>query len=300
LCQDLCDDGDPCTVDDCLPDTGDCFFERVSGCGDQCRDDNDCEDNSDCTLNTCETGICRIAAVPGCCRNNEECRDGNPCTTAFCERDSGTCIIEEADCDDDNPCTVDYCTPEYGGNCEHVPDPANPECQCIPEVLWARNFVEGEAPDINIDGSGFGVRWLVDDVRAFSPGRSLRYGDDNGEDYSTGFRTFGRATGPEFDVPAAAAAVRLDFIVYLDIDADPDADSFRARVLFGNQNEIAWDRVSVGPEVFERWYPVSVELPQDVIGEQIQIRFVFDSLDGEGNAGQGVFVDDILVQTLCP
>jgi len=299
ICEALCDDGDVCTFDECRPDTGECFFERIPGCADQCRNDNDCEDTSDCTLNTCEGGICRISAIPNCCRNTEDCRDGNPCTSAFCQQQTGTCIIQEEDCDDNDPCTVDYCNPDDGGDCEHVPDPLNPECRCEPQILWSRRFVTGETPDINIDGSGFGVRWQVDGVRSFSPTQSLRYGDEQGEDYSTNFRTFGRATGPTLDVPSNASAVRLDFMVYMDIDEDPDKDSLRARVLYGNQNAIVWDRVSIGPESFGRWFPVSVELPDDVIGEQIQIRFVFDSLDGDGNNGQGVFVDDIIVQTIC-
>ncbi len=296
-CEQFCDDGDPCTQDQCFPDTGECFFIPLPGCFDECDSNDDCEDTSRCTRNTCVSGTCEVAAIPNCCNNNNDCRDGNPCTNAFCQDQSGTCIISFTDCDDGNPCTRDSCDANSGG-CISVPDPASPECRCEPQVLWERHFIGGETPDINIDGSGFGVRWQVDDVRSSSPSQSLRYGDDEGDDYDTNFRTFGRATGPTLDVPFNARRVTLEFNVYMDIDEDPSRDSLRARVLFGdNRNEIVWDRVWM-PRMND-WVPVQAELPSEVIGQEIQIRFVFDSLDGEGNDGQGVFIDDIVVRSVC-
>ena len=293
-----CDDNDPCTIDGCDA-SGRCSHETIPGCDPgTCMSDSDCADATECTNNFCIGGDCVTAAVPGCCRRTADCNDGSDCTEDFCLQQSGICVNAPRDCDDDNPCTIDRCDADLG--CVSVPDAQNPECRCEPDTLWKRSFIPGETPDIDTDGSGFGIRWRVDSLRSFSPSQSLRFGDDEGQDYANGFRTFGRATGPELEVPFNVAEVRLDFMVYMDIDADPQRDSLRARVLYRGQNDIVWDRVSVSPERFQQWIPVSVALPAEVIGETIEIRFVFDSLDGEGNLGLGVFVDDIAVYTTCP
>jgi len=293
-----CDDGDACTEDACLAD-GRCLHQPIPGCvPGGCTGDADCADATACTDNFCVNGQCVTAAVPGCCRRNADCNDGSVCTEDFCLQGSGICVNAPRSCDDEDPCTIDRCDPALG--CVSTPDTQSPECRCEPRTLWRRAFVQGETPDIDTDGSGFGIRWRVDGVRSFSPTQSLRFGDDQGEDYANGFRTYGRATGPELEVPTNVGQVRLDFMVYLDVDPDPERDSLRARVLFRGNNEIVWDRVQVAPERFRQWLPVSVALPDEIIGQTIEIRFVFDSLDGEGNLGQGVFVDDIAVYTTCP
>ncbi len=298
ICPGGCDDGDPCTADRCMPESGRCLHEPIAGCQTGCQTDLDCADESVCTENVCaDDGRCITTGIPGCCQSQRDCFDGNPCTTDFCAPGVGLCVNLAESCDDNNPCTIDTC--DANGGCVSTPDLNNPACQCVPQRLWVRSFVEGEAPDIEIDGSGFGVRWRVDGVRSLSPSQSLRYGDEEGEDYDTGFRTFGRATGPSIDVPRAAREARLDFQVWIDVEPDPDQDSFVARVLRGNQNIVVWDRTSVPPERYRTWVPVSVPLPPQVIGDDIRIRFVFDSLDDDDNDGQGVFVDDVVVYTTC-
>ncbi|MEC8024970.1 MAG: hypothetical protein VX223_13630 [Myxococcota bacterium] len=157
----VCDDGDPCTVNDaCTPDA--CVGEA-----------KDCEDGDLCTLDACSpvdgscvssvaTGICDDGNLcttgdrcteGGCLPTAEiSCDDGNGCTADICDPESGTCIFEilentpctdgdlctvgdlciqgtctpgvPAICDDENPCTTDTCNP-IGGQCTSTPNSAS-------------------------------------------------------------------------------------------------------------------------------------------------------------------------------
>ena len=288
-----CNDNDPCTNDACTNNR--CVFtpNNAPGCNSGCTSDAQCEDGALCTANQCVAGQCRTLAILGCCQTAGDCNDNNACTNDFCFQGAGICFNNPRTCNDNNACTLDRCDAAQG--CVFEPDPA---CVCQDEVLWSRAFIQGETPDVEIDGSGAGIQWRVDSVLAMSPTQALRYGKADGSDYDNGQRTFGRATGPSVDVSAAAGEVRLDFMVYVDIDRTPD--SFRARVLWGNQNVIVWDHVELDTDLYGQWVPVSVTLPAAVIGQEIQVRFVFDSVDGTGNAGQGVAVDDIVLYSTCP
>ncbi|MFO0747926.1 MAG: hypothetical protein U1F43_20035 [Myxococcota bacterium] len=293
-----CDDGDACTIDSCNGG-GNCVHQRDPAC---CKQDNDCHDGNACTANSCDNGKCVFTPLPlpGCdvpCNGAAECDDNQPCTSDSCE--NGQCVFAPLDCDDGDVCTFDFCDPQIGA-CQHLP---GPDCACTAGDLWARDFVPGETADLSIDGNSFQVGWRVDGLRAFSPDQSLRYGDANGTGYAGTFggRNFGRATGPSIAIPSTATKVILSFATFVDIDDDnADNDLFRARaVIAGGDNLQVWDRSEIGGTTNGVWVPVSIELPAAVIGQTIQIRWTFDSVNGDNNAGQGVFVDDIRLTVQC-
>ncbi|HWL92217.1 MAG TPA: hypothetical protein VNT79_01670 [Phycisphaerae bacterium] len=71
-CVPPCDDGDPCTDDECVD--GECIFAPI-----------DCSDSDPCTTDEhCEDGECVSERL--------DCDDGNPCTVDFCE--GAGCINE--------------------------------------------------------------------------------------------------------------------------------------------------------------------------------------------------------------
>lgn len=131
----LCDDGDLCTSDNCLPD-GSCSYEPVncddvnpcthdtcypaSGCeydttinnGVACNDGNDCTESD-----SCNGGECSGAPIPDCCVLNSDCDDSNSCTIDTCINNS--CLNDQVVCDDGDDCTDDYCDPTLpeGSNC---------------------------------------------------------------------------------------------------------------------------------------------------------------------------------------
>ncbi len=148
----FCDDGDPCTINDCAPATGCkparplCGATEVCSqgtCFPKCRNTLDCDSGNACRDGACQDG----------CFDDSECKDGDPCTTDSCNSssdcenelidcpgaqeicvrgrcvkaclDSDTCDPGQScssdsgcfsDCDDDTPCSGDDETCE-GGVC---------------------------------------------------------------------------------------------------------------------------------------------------------------------------------------
>ncbi|MCO4763566.1 MAG: hypothetical protein KC502_18795, partial [Myxococcales bacterium] len=133
-----CDDGNPCTTDDCA--SGSCAYKAKDGgscsdglactTGDICSGGSCsgkavlCDDKNACTIgDKCTEGKGGLAAcVPGVAK---PCNDGNPCTADSCDKVSGGCKFapikgclvgckSDADCNDNNTCTQDLCDKTTG------------------------------------------------------------------------------------------------------------------------------------------------------------------------------------------
>lgn len=122
-----CDDGDQCTQDSCVPETG-CnhlpLSEVACDDGDQCTFGDmcqqgkcegtalQCDDGNPCTDNQCDPLV-------GCVypANNEPCSDADPCTQGDLCVDNQCVPGAWLDCADTNPCTTDSCNPD--GGCLH-------------------------------------------------------------------------------------------------------------------------------------------------------------------------------------
>ncbi len=133
-----CDDGNPCTLDDCDQASGQCKHIDLDGVtcddGDPCTQDDtcvagtcqatpvDCNDGDPCTTDSCDpqTGACLHEPIPGCsgCVANADCDDGDACTDDLC--DLGQCTHAAVDCDDGVSCTTDACDATAG--CTHTAD----------------------------------------------------------------------------------------------------------------------------------------------------------------------------------
>lgn len=105
-----CDDGNPCTIDECSQT---CFNFPV-----------DCNDDNACTNDVCDAGNCLHTpiicsdsslctsddcdAFTGCTFTPVVCDDGNLCTSDNCESATG-CVYAAILCDDNSLCTTDDC-----------------------------------------------------------------------------------------------------------------------------------------------------------------------------------------------
>ncbi|NUN12191.1 MAG: hypothetical protein HUU55_00990 [Myxococcales bacterium] len=96
-----CQDGDPCTLGDCVSGSGCAYFI------------DDCDDADECTEEFCNLGV-------GCAYVDTDCSDGDFCTTDLCQPDDG-CYHVGTNCDDNNPCTLDSCDAAVG--CIHIQVP---------------------------------------------------------------------------------------------------------------------------------------------------------------------------------
>lgn len=62
----LCDDGNPCTTDECGEQDHRCSFKPIIGCQ-SCQSDEDCEDEDPCSTDRCDLGkVCSHAPVESC------------------------------------------------------------------------------------------------------------------------------------------------------------------------------------------------------------------------------------------
>jgi slime mold repeat-containing protein len=152
-----CSDGNPCTTDSCVPDSGVCLSTNAPGpcddgdvctVGDACTNGGcvgmavACDDDNLCTMDSCDrrsgciytdissecndTSVCTddsCSPILGCVYSNRslECDDGNFCTADVCDAAMG-CVYTTpvSQCDDGVACTRDTCHVATG--CVHTPD----------------------------------------------------------------------------------------------------------------------------------------------------------------------------------
>ena len=155
VCEDPCDDGNPCTDGECTP--GGCLFTNNTAV---------CDDGEPCTGgDVCGGGIC--AGVKTCdCKEDVECEylnDGNPCTGTYeCKADD-TCSIDESSvvsCEETGfePCQVNACDPE-SGECGLVVAEDGLECDDVIECTDGDFCVEGACTGIG----AITCEWQCDD-----------------------------------------------------------------------------------------------------------------------------------------
>ncbi|MBL6975478.1 MAG: hypothetical protein ISR64_07095 [Deltaproteobacteria bacterium] len=167
LTPDKCDDGNPCTDDECNPD-GCKYTFNVAQCndGNPCTETDHCvggkcvgsgfkvcDDDDACTKDACEPGVgCVFVAV--------KCGDGNPCTLDECDSALG-CVhkIASGSCDDGDLCTFqDHCT---GGQCAGVPKDCDDGDPCTTDLCEKGVGCLNEPVDYC--GNPCGTGWDCDD-----------------------------------------------------------------------------------------------------------------------------------------
>lgn len=132
----LCDDGLPCTVDSCDPNSG-CIhsFQASAPCsdgnactsGDNCASGScggtavKCDDQSPCTKDSCNSmSGCVHTAVAGPCDDGDSCTSGDACKAGVCANTGAVA------CNDGLACTKDSCDSKLG--CVAVPLPEGATC----------------------------------------------------------------------------------------------------------------------------------------------------------------------------
>lgn len=97
----MCDDGNACTIDACVPSSNECGFVP---------NDALCNDGDPCTIDRCGVEACEVTPFVGPCDDGSACTEGDECT-----EDAGECVGTIVTCvDDGNPCTAEACDPEVG------------------------------------------------------------------------------------------------------------------------------------------------------------------------------------------
>ncbi len=276
-----CDDGDPCTADACSPE----------GCvtGDLCGPE-------DPVLEPCAGPD----APADCCTSDADCEDGDPATVDTCE--GATCVVtlnpdaclSDADCDDGEACTTDTCN---AGLCEHE-GASSGEC-CVAGDQLIANFDTGKLQGIYVtDNLETGVFWTPDKTRATSGNYSLYMGDPVPQTYARGVRVKASATTPVLTLPKGGST-RLTFDLFKVTRQAKNYDVLQVFVLRDGALLPAWTSKSLTNGVTGDRFE-AIEVPLDAYaGQQIQLRFVFDSVDAATAPLEGTYVDGLQLGTVC-
>ena len=138
--------------------------------------------------------------------------------------------------------------------------------------------------------------WHVTSYRAGSPLYSLAYNQESTHDYDTGSRTYGGAkfmanlTGPNI------SSAELRFWHWYQIEYYPWGAYDRLTVELSTDGEATWqtlrqwDSRTPSPPT---WLFEAIPLPPSAIGNDISIRFYFDSGDSVANGYEGWYIDDM-------
>jgi cysteine-rich repeat protein len=270
-----CDDGnlDPC--DGC---SATCALEF--GCGDgsacgaeECDDANAevCDGCSpSCVLEVCGDGLL-------CPALGEECDDSN---VAACDGCSPVCTQEVCgnglldcgeQCDDGNPLSCDGCS----------------SCQ-VDELAHRDDFEAGPAGWV---ATGL---WNQDVYRSSSPTTAWYYGQTFLRNYQTVFpaTNAGTLTSPSIDL-ARLSGIELSFQYFLETESQPGVDLASVEVSrdgFTSDVTVLASQLPDQTSFAEQRYDLT---PFE--GDLIQLRFGFDTVDGEDNHFEGFYVDDAMI-----
>ncbi|MDP6943365.1 MAG: hypothetical protein QF464_04385 [Myxococcota bacterium] len=238
-------------------------------------------------------------AHEGCCTSDEECDDGNPATVNVCE--GAECVAginpdactADPDCDDGEPCTLDTCVDSL---CVHEGTFGTMCCTAGSQPLadFDNESLQGLFVTDNLET---GVFWRTDPTRTTSGDFALYCGEPIAQTYGIGERVKSSATTPVLELPAGGHT-RLVFDLFMLTRPSPNVDVFQVFVLRDGVLVPAWSsKVLTGGNTVG-FSNVEVDLAS-FAGQSIQLRFVFDSVDGHAPDAEGTYIDSMRLETTC-
>ena len=307
----FCSQGDSCTATgacapgpllQCLPSPEPCFEnlcdDASQGCAKKAKPFNaPCDDGKYCTTgeHCADGGLC-TGGTP------TKCATTKACTQGYCDEQTNQCLIVDqpnccainGDCNDGNPCTADTCS---ANKCLFS---AIPNC-CKP-VLWENHFDTNDLLEMTLVNStqspvqGWQLR--PQSPISQSPPGVLWYGDPatNNFDFGPNQASSGTATVPMLKIGNGSV---LKFNAYFDTEPGNTYDQFDVNLIDLTGQKITIYTKGISPvEPTQAWYVVSIPLDQ-FTGKSYQIQFLFNTIDGAVNNGQGVFIDDVVITQSC-
>ncbi len=226
--------------------------------------------------------------------------------------------VEDKDCEDGDPCTRDLCVNRgcvleptgMAGCCGGTAMSEDFDGAGVEETLEIEDLLE-EIP--NAGGMVWHVVALADPFsskpRSTSPPSALYFGDPEARcawdesricpTYNNDLHVAAQVTLPEIQLPVAPR-VNARFKVFLDVDYGT-FDELTLEVVGGGTSTEVWSKTELeesGVTYERRFVGVEVDLSAHA-GQAVRLRFVFDSKDQFVNLGEGVYVDDLVVDSAC-
>jgi hypothetical protein len=332
-----CNDNNACTSDSCLPKTLTCNHAKVFNCcldTSECDDKNvcttdacnfshqcthskqpgticcnglqDCDDANTCTLDSCPTvGLPCAHTQPdaNCCMSAKNCDDGEKCTIDTCVTSQcghkDVCCASDADCNDgDDVCTNDHCIDMF---CDHTPTGA---AGCCVPLIFAEDMESSIPAMWSVAASSPNVTWQWSQKKAHGGTGAIWYGNaTTGNFDDAGNANSGSLQSTAIALPANNT-LEFSMWVWLDTETGPPYDELTLSAMVDGQTIPLWtkhkDLDSTGSEAWklQTWYQVHANLSA-FAGKTVILTLKFDTIDGVGNSGAGVFVDDFQLTRSC-
>lgn len=282
----------PCRVGRCDAE-GTCVATPIPGC---CTAEIDCVSypvTSPCETYRCVFSQCTSTTFPGCCDGTFGCDDGLPCTTDTCGADTGLCT---------------HCASG---------------CSCAPAILEADFDGATLGPGFTVvDDTGWdAVTWRPSQRRAVVPPGAAYLGRGDCPSYYTGSvgedcrpvdpvaqdgaRVRVALLSPGFLLPADAVSPRATVWLWADVEpvlglgaSEPDVLRVTVEPTDGSPVWEVASSLAVGKRTAGGWRLLTVDLAPWT-GRSVRLRFTFDSLDGQANAFEGIYLDALRVTEGC-
>ncbi len=283
-------------------------------------DVSECSTATDCTKLTlspcqqavCESGTCKAVAKPDACCTDTDCDDKVECTTNKCDTDTHTCTYNAIV----NCCSGKVTLLKTGL-----------------EQGFEQDFKDTAGP------TNGNVHWQVGTTRVHSGKSALYFGNEchsydntaKGEDACKGG---GEATAistvlntKDYVLPKDKKA-QLHFWLWLDAEplytttlpagqcanpcptgssclliggssqCVPEKDVLQVNILTDNKVLPAFNSTSIGKTTKGAWQHIAVDL-SGFAGQSIKLQWAFNTGTGLKNGYEGVYLDDIVVETIC-
>ena len=300
---------------------------------------SDCPEGTLCGLQSPEPcfegrcnslGECIATAIAGCCESDVDCTGLLPsdaCQTYRCIQASCTpmnrpgCCSASSDCDDDIACTTDQCLNGPGGQCSRCPV----GCEC-PDTQPLQS-VDFDGPNLINDGFGVNdqqyddVSWRLSSRRAISPPTSAWLGHSDCPTYFNGALGLdcqpsaggtldsGPVTvelvGPAVSLPESPGGYVASFWLWSEVEglgaAGADERDVLTVMVHDLLTDVTWpvtSSLSVGKSTAGAWQQMALDL-SPWAGSTVSLRFLFDTLDGQDNHHEGVYLDDLRIAPRC-
>lgn len=286
-----------CEEGRCNPQ-GLCVAVPIEGC---CLNIGACSESvpGPCEAVQCAAYQCQSLWIPGCCLSDADCASELPCAESTCDLTLGQCVTCSGDC----ACEANFAT---------TYKPMNEA------TLGGNGFSQ-----VDYDSKD-SVQWQVDGHRSLSPPSALYLGDPTCRTYYTGALSStcdplseGQDTTPvrvTLYSPVLAlsgsvgnAGAALVFWMWSQVEpdlglgeAEPDVLRLFIDLLDGSGGKWAVaSSLDTAKNTNGKWVPLAVDLAP-YSGKNVRLRMEFDSIDGQLNGFEGLYIDDFQVVDKCP
>ena len=208
----------------------------------------------------------------------------------LCGPGAGYPVTDGTDCADDDP-LVNPGVPEIQGN--NIDDNCDGMIDEDP-VIFQEDFDDGAANGWTFSSSNSLVKWAVSSYRKYSAPNSLACSNPATHSYAHG-TTNAVATTPPVSLPNIAPGQTLVLKFRIDPRNDgADYGSYDEFTVTGGSSTL-WQKGSDQLSAIPDWQQQTLNL-NALAGQTLQFSFRFNTKDSAYNNGEGVYIDDVLIE----